>query len=199
MAKGFLSRLITPAVQRAQERYYGRPRNLSAEEEDSLTTQEIDFIASRDSFYLSTVNESGWPYVQHRGGPTGFLNVLSPTELAFADYKGNRQMLSVGNITVNDRACLFLMDYANQTRLKLIGHVEVLDAREHPDLVSKLSPPNLQAKVERIFKIHIAGYDWNCPQYITPRFTETEVNEVISPLKERIAELESELEKRPSS
>ncbi|MFD2255301.1 pyridoxamine 5'-phosphate oxidase family protein [Luteolibacter algae] len=198
MAKGFLSRLITPAVQDAQEHYYGRPRSLVNEGEDALTEREIDFIASRDSFYLSTVNQTGWPYVQHRGGPTGFLKVISPQELAFADYTGNRQMLSVGNVTANDRACLFLMDYARKARLKLIGHVEVLDARQHHELVPDLATPDMHAAVERIFKIRLVSYDWNCPQYITPRFTEAEVNEVITPLEDRIAELEAQLAKQGS-
>ena len=107
----------------------------------ALTDDEVRFIQSRDSFYMATVNESGWPYLQHRGGKPGFLRVVSPTSLAFADYKGNRQTLSTGNVAVNDRVCLFLMDYPQRTRLKILGNARVEDARQHPELVAQFSTP----------------------------------------------------------
>lgn len=194
MAHKFLDVAFTPAVRAAQQRYYGRAQSLPpAVQDDPLGPDEIDFIESRDSFYLSSVSETGWPYVQHRGGPAGFAKVISPNEIAFADYKGNRQMLSTGNLAVNDRVCLFLMDYPQRVRLKLLGHAEVLDARDHPDLVAQISSPEMAKLTERIFRIRIVSYDWNCPKYITPRYTAAEVNEAIAPLKARIAELESKL------
>ncbi|MEK7954159.1 pyridoxamine 5'-phosphate oxidase family protein [Luteolibacter soli] len=194
MAHKFLEVAFTPAVRAAQQHYYGRSQSLPpAIQNDPLGPDEIDFIESRDSFYLSSVNETGWPYVQHRGGPAGFAKVISPNEIAFADYKGNRQMLSTGNLAVNDRVCLFLMDYPQRVRLKLLGHAEVLDAREHPELVAQIAAPDMVKLTERIFRIRIVSYDWNCPKYITPRYTAAEVTEAIAPLKARIAELESQL------
>ena len=194
MAHKFLDLAFTPEVQAAQQHYYGRSQVLPpAVHDDPLGTDETAFIESRDSFYLGSVSETGWPYVQHRGGPAGFAKVISPNEIAFADYKGNRQMLSTGNLATNDRVCLFLMDYPRRERLKLLGHAEVLDARDHPELVQQLAAPEMVKLTERIFKIRIVSYDWNCPKYITPRYTAAEVNEIIAPLKARIAELESQL------
>jgi predicted pyridoxine 5'-phosphate oxidase superfamily flavin-nucleotide-binding protein len=194
MAHKFLDLAFTPEVQAAQQHYYGRSQVLPpAVQDDPLGSDEVAFIESRDSFYLGSVSETGWPYVQHRGGPAGFVKVISPNEIAFADYKGNRQMLSTGNLATNDRVCLFLMDYPRRERLKLLGHAEVLDARDHPELVQQLAAPEMVKLTERIFKIRIVSYDWNCPKYITPRYTAAEVNEIIAPLKARIAELESQL------
>src|SRR5579871_3890889 len=120
---------------------------------EELTDDEIEFIRARDSFYMATINENGWPYVQHRGGPPGFLHVVSPAKLAFADYVGNRQLLSTGNLAANDRVALFLMDYPNRTRLKILGHARVEDAREHPELVQQLAEPDVRRIVERLFFI----------------------------------------------
>ena len=148
----------------------------------------------RDSFYMATTNSDGWPYIQHRGGPAGFLRVLGPHQLGFADFKGNRQMLTTGNLDGNDRVALFLMDYPNRERLRILGHAKVLDAREHPALADQLTPtPEMRSKIERLFLIEVMSFDWNCPQYITPRFTEAEVETHIAPLKARIAELETQL------
>jgi len=197
MAEKFLELMVTPSVARAQKHYFGgamdprgdRPR-------DALTDDEAQFIQSRDSFYISTVSENGWPYMQHRGGKPGFLHVVNSTALAFADYRGNRQMLSTGNIAVNDRVCLFLMDYPQRTRLKILGHARVEDARQHPGLVAKFSTPDEQRIVERVFMIEVVSFDWNCPKYITPRYTAAEVGAAVAPLRERIAELEAELKKK---
>lgn len=198
MAHKFLDLAFTPEVQAAQQHYYGRSQVLPpAAQDDPLGPDEVAFIESRDSFYLGSVSETGWPYVQHRGGPAGFVKVISPNEIAFADYKGNRQMLSTGNLATNDRVCLFLMDYPRRERLKLLGHAEVLDARDHPELVQQLAAPEMVKLTERIFRIRIVSYDWNCPKYITPRYTAAEVNELIAPLKARIAELESRLNPSP--
>ena len=192
MASRFLETLITPAVRRAQAHYYGREsRPMNASERDPLGEEELAFIAARDSFYLATVSENDWPYVQHRGGATGFLRALNPSLVAFADYKGNRQLLSTGNLAVHDRVTLFLMDYPNRTRLKIIGHARVEDAAEHPELFAQLAEPEIARAVERFFFIDVLSFDWNCQQYITPRYTLAEVKELISPLKRRIAELEA--------
>lgn len=197
MAKKYLQLVLTPAVQRAQEKYFGKHKAVeNAPETDALTTDEAGFIASRDSFYVATVSETGWPYVQHRGGPPGFVKVLGPDLIGFADFKGNCQLVSTGNLDVTDRVALFMMDYPHRTRLKLLGHARVLDAREHPELVDQLAPESLRSKVQRLFLIQVIAYDWNCPQYITPRFTAAEVEKHTAPLKARIAELEAQLAAR---
>jgi len=197
MALRYLENYFTREVLAAQRHYYGRSQDvLPQAERDSLTAEELDFIARRDSFYLATVSSDGWPYIQHRGGPPGFLKVLAPNVLAFADYPGNRQMLSTGNVAGNDRVAIFLMDYARRERLKLMGHARVLDARENPGLAGRLVEPAELRRVERIFRIEVISFNWNCPKYITPRFTEDEVREATQPLLDRILKLEAELARR---
>lgn len=194
MATKFLQLAITDSVRKAQEHYFGNSQRIAeAPERDALTNDETQFIQSRDSFYLATVTESGWPYMQHRGGAPGFLRVISPTQLAFADYKGNRQMLSTGNLAVNDRVCLFLMDYPRRERLKILGHARVEDARQHPEFVAQFAEPSVHRIVERLFLIDVISFEWNCPKYITPRYTAPEVEEAVAPLRKRIAELEAQL------
>lgn len=194
MATKFLQLAITDSVRKAQQHYFGNFQRITdAPERDALTNDETQFIQSRDSFYLATVTESGWPYMQHRGGAPGFLRVISPTQLAFADYKGNRQMLSTGNLAVNDRVCLFLMDYPRRERLKILGHARVEDARQHPEFVAQFAEPSVHRIVERLFLIDVISFDWNCPKYITPRYTAPEVEEAVAPLRKRIAELEAQL------
>ena len=199
MARKFMEVSTTPSVQQAQRQYYGREQSVApgpAEERTPLGADEAAFIAERDSFYLGTVSETGWPYIQHRGGPAGFLCVLDPHTLAFADMKGNRQLLSTGNLAGgNDRAALFLMDYAQRTRLKIMGHVRVLDARAEPGLAARVTPDAaLLARTERVFVVDVVSFDWNCPQYITPRFTAEEVElHVAAPLRARISALEARL------
>ena len=187
--------MLTPAVKAAQDRYFGRHQDVKVQNErDALRADEAAFIAVRDSFYMATTNSDGWPYVQHRGGPAGFLKVLGPHQLGFADFKGNRQMLSTGHLEGNDRVALFLMDYPNRERLKILGYARVLDAREYRELADQLTPsPELRSKIERLFLIEVVSYDWNCPQYITPRFTGAEIEEYVAPFKARIAELEDQL------
>ena len=194
MPDKYFQLVLTPAVQHAQDQYFGKPQIAEdAPEADALTPDEAAFIAARDSFYLATVSEIGWPYIQHRGGPPGFLKVLGPHLIGFADFKGNRQLVSTGNLGGSDRVALFLMDYPQRTRLKLLGRARVLDAGEHPELANQLAPEPLRRKVERLFLIQVIAYDWNCPQYITPRFTAAEVETQTAPLKARIAELEARL------
>ena len=194
MAEKFLEIAFTDSVRKAQEHYFGSSQRVhAAEPADPLTEDEITFIHSRDSFYMATVSELGWPYMQHRGGKPGFLYVTGPASLAFAEYKGNRQMISTGNLAGNNRVLLFLMDYPNRQRLKVLGHARVEDARRHPELVTKFSTPDIQRIVERVFLIEVVSFDWNCPKYITPRYTAAEVEQAILPLRRRIAELESQL------
>ena len=159
---------------------------------DRFTENEAAFIADRDSFYMATVSETGWPYVQHRGGPRGFLKLVNDRTLAFADYRGNRQYISTGNLAADDRACLFLMDYVHRARLKIYTHVETLALDADPALTELVTVPDYRAKLERIFRLHLATFDWNCPQHITPRFTEAEISEAVQPLRERLATLEDE-------
>jgi predicted pyridoxine 5'-phosphate oxidase superfamily flavin-nucleotide-binding protein len=194
MATKYLDLTFTDAVCRARKQYYGRAGNIAgAPERDPLSQAEAEFIAARDSFYLGSINENGWPYIQHRGGPSGFLRVIKETTLAFADYKGNRQLLTTGNVSVNDRVALFLMDYKNRERLKILGHARVEDARANPQLVAQLADPKMQSAVERLVFIDVVSFDWNCPKYITPRYSAEEVEEHVGPLKSRIAELEAQL------
>jgi predicted pyridoxine 5'-phosphate oxidase superfamily flavin-nucleotide-binding protein len=185
----------TNSVRTAQQHYYevSEPLVDAAMPLDELTAEETDFIRARNSFYMATITENGWPYIQHRGGPPGFMRVLDPHTLAFADYRGNRQMLSTGNLATNDRVALFLMDYPQRTRLKILGHTTVKDAREHPELVEQLADPKDRRLIERLFIINVVGFDWNCPAHITPRYTPAEIEKYIAPLKRRIVELEAAL------
>ena len=188
--------VLTPAVLEAERHYYGRayPTTPEAPESEALRDQEIEFIETRDSFYMATITENDWPYVQHRGGPPGFVRVLGPHQIGFADYGGNRQMISVGSLSKQDRVALFMMDYPQRERVKILGHAKVFDAREHPGLVDKVLPPGGHgAKVERVFVIDILSYDWNCPKFITPRYTAVEIEHAAAPLRQRIAELETKL------
>lgn len=196
MAAKYMQLVLTPDVKAAEERYFGRHQTVEgAPESDLLTDDEAAFIESRDSFYMGSTNSDGWPYIQHRGGPAGFLKVLGPSLLGFADLKGNRQLITAGNVAGNDRVALFLMDYPSRERLKILGHARVVDAREQPELVEKLAPsPELRARIERLFLIEVVSYDWNCPQYITPRFTMEQIEEAIAPLKARLAELEAKVQ-----
>jgi predicted pyridoxine 5'-phosphate oxidase superfamily flavin-nucleotide-binding protein len=192
MPRNFQKLALTDSVRRAQEQYYGRSAAVSGAGPgpDRLGEEEIAFIGSRDSFYLATVNESGWPYIQHRGGSPGFLHVLDPGRLAFADYRGNRQMLSTGNLAVNNRMAMFLMDYPRRERLKILGQARIEEARQHPELIGRLAEPEVRGIVERLCFIDVVAFDWNCSQHITPRYTVEEVRELVDPLKRRIAELE---------
>ena len=158
-----------------------------------LGPAEAAFLAARDSFYLATVSETGWPYVQHRGGPPGFLKVLDERTIGFADYRGNRQYVSLGNLGGDDRVSLILVDYPRRRRLKLLGHARTV---EDPATVARLAMPGYPAKVERGLLIEVAAFDWNCPQHLTPRFTEAEIAAAAAPLHARIAELEAALAAR---
>lgn len=194
MARAFATIAFTPQVKAAQERFGSRTgyapfESSQADARALLTPREAEFIAARDSMYQATVNEHGWPYVQHRGGPIGFLRVLDESTIGYADFRGNRQYLSVGNLSGDDRVSIILMDYVHQRRLKLWGHARLVEAHEAPELIAKLTHPAYEAKVERAVIITVAAHDWNCPQHITPRFTEAEVVAQVEPLVRELAEL----------
>jgi predicted pyridoxine 5'-phosphate oxidase superfamily flavin-nucleotide-binding protein len=194
MRARFANLAFTPTVQALQERGGSRPHYErhaeSGVERDPLGESEAAFIADRDSFYMATVSETGWPYVQHRGGPKGFLKVLDEHRIAFADFRGNVQYVSVGNLSGNDKVALMLMDYANKTRLKVLGHARIVEAADDPQLIESLRAPGYRARIERAVVIDVEGFDWNCPQHITARFSEEELAPVIAPLQDRIRELE---------
>jgi predicted pyridoxine 5'-phosphate oxidase superfamily flavin-nucleotide-binding protein len=191
----YLDIASTPAVRAAQEAN-GVGEHWANFHGDRLshrfTQAEAAFIAERDSLYMATVSESGWPYVQHRGGPPGFIRILDEKTLAIADFRGNRQYISTGNLAANDLAALFLMDYPHRRRLKIFAHVEARDLSADPELAAKLTLPDYRAKVERGLIIHLAAFDWNCPQHITPRFSEAELAPALAPIRERLEALESE-------
>ena len=198
MAYGFLDIARTPSVKAAQA------ANGSGElwtdfkgkrAFDHFTEAEAQFVAARDSFYMATVSESGWPYVQHRGGPPGFLRVLDDTTLAFADFRGNRQYISLGNAAANNRVALILMDYPNRRRLKIYARIEAKDLSGDPVLTEKLVLPGYMAKTERAFLLHLEAFDWNCQQHITRRFTEEQIRNVLAPFEKRMEELVVENEK----
>ncbi len=196
MSYGFLDIAGTPSV-RAVQRAMGSAdvyEDFKGHREfDKLTPDELAFIGQRDSFYMATVSETGWPYVQHRGGPPGFLKVVDEKTLAFADYRGNRQYISVGNVAADGRAALILVDYARQARLKMYVRVEAVALDADADLAALVSVASgYRAKAERILRLHLVAFDWNCPQHITPRFTEAELAAAVQPLRERLAALEAE-------
>ena len=196
MSYGFMNIALTPSVRAAQATMGADHlwQDFKGHREfDRFTHNEAAFIAERDSFYMASVSETGWPYVQHRGGPRGFLKMVDDRTLAFADYRGNRQYISTGNLAADDRACLFLMDYAGRARLKVYARVEQVALDADPALADLVTVPGYKAKIERIFRIRLESFDWNCPQHITPRFTEDEVNEAMRPLRDRLGALEAEI------
>lgn len=196
MSYGFMNIALTPSVRAAQAAMGADHlwQDFKGHREfDRFTHNEAAFIAERDSFYMASVSETGWPYVQHRGGPRGFLKMVDDRTLAFADYRGNRQYISTGNLAADDRACLFLMDYAGRARLKVYVRVEQVALDADAALTDLVTVPGYKAKIERIFRIRLESFDWNCPQHITPRFTEDEVNEAMRPLRDRLGALEAEI------
>ena len=180
----YLDIATTPSVAAAQDKYGSAEQwaRIAARGGADETTRsqrlgpaEAGFIGERDGFYLASVSETGWPYVQYRGGPTGFLTVLEPALLGFGDFRGNRQYITTGNVTANDRVSLFLMDYAHRQRLKIFGRIRIIDAADDPSLAERLTMPDYSARVERLVLIGVEAFDWNCPQHITPRFTLAEL------------------------
>jgi len=195
MSYGFLDIAVTPSVRAAQaamgaDRLWSDFKGHRAF--DRFTPAEAAFIGDRDSFYMATVSETGWPYVQHRGGPRGFLKLVDDHRLAFADYRGNRQYISLGNLSADNRAALILVDYARRARMKLFAHVEIVAPEADPALAELVTVPGYKAVIERIFVLRLAAFDWNCPQHITPRHSDEQIVEGVRPLRERLDELQVE-------
>ena len=203
MAYTFGSLVFTPAVKALQERYGSRKqyakREASSFGHEGLGPAEADFLSQSDSFYMASIGATRWPYVQHRGGPKGFLKLIDEHTLAFADFRGNKQFISAGNLTTDDRVALILVDYPRQARLKILGHVTILEGDAAGDWIAKLRDPKYRAVIERVFIIHVEGFDWNCQQHITPRFTEEQIREALTPIENRMRALEQENERLKSN
>lgn len=195
MSRAYSDITFTPAVRAVQSRMGSRAAyarfDSAGRHDDRLGLRETDFITARDSFYQATVSETGRPYVQFRGGAAGFLKVLDDRTIGYADFRGNRQYISAGNAEVNDRISLILMDYAHRARLKIIGRAQLVAPEQAPALMAKLEMPDYRARVERGVIITVEGFDWNCPQHITRRYTESEVAEITASLREELAQLKA--------
>ncbi len=199
MARNYVHTLFTDQARAMQaldgsREAYARMEEGADGSPDLITEKEAGFIALRDSFYLASVTPEGWPYIQHRGGPAGFLKVLEGNRLGFADYRGNRQHVSTSNLVADPRVSLFLMDYPNRRRLKVLGHARIATAAEEPELLSRLMPEGYKALPERTYLIDVVGYDWNCPQHITPRFTEAELASALKPMADELTRLRAKNE-----
>ena len=199
MTRKYTQLTFTESVKQVQQHYGSRSQGAKMEAMDwpdeRLTNRESEFIAGRDGFYVATVGQDGWPYVQFRGGPKGFLRLLDDHTLAFADFRGNLQYITTGNIKNDNRVALFFMDYANRQRLKIMARAEVFDASDRPDLIEQLADPRYQARIERAVIYHVEAFDWNCPQHITPRWTEDELAPMIDEMQTRLNELQEENDK----
>ncbi len=197
MAHKFAELAFTPAVQKVQaeqgsRHVYARMEDGEFDYNNLLGPDEAAFIEARDSVYMATTSETGWPYIQHRGGPAGFIKVLNERQIGFLDYRGNRQYVSVGNLSGSDKVSMFFMDYPRKARLKLLGHARVVTTDEAKEL-GLIVPDSYRAHPERAMVIDVAGYDWNCPQHITERYTLDEVRPAIEKLQARIQELEDQI------
>ncbi|WP_260734788.1 pyridoxamine 5'-phosphate oxidase family protein [Tunturiibacter lichenicola] len=197
MGRRFAELAFTPLVKEQQKQHGSRHlyerMERSNDPGDSLGPYERAFIEASDGFYMASVTETGWPYVQYRGGLKGFLHVLDDRTLGFADLRGNKQYISVGNLQHEDRVALFFMDYAHQTRLKVLGRAKVHEGdAEARKLIDQLRMPEEKTPAERAMLIHVEGFDWNCPQHITPRYTEEELDKALEPMRLRIEKLEGE-------
>ena len=196
MATNFGSRVFTTAVKELQKRYgsrthYERLRGQTGSA-DQLTADEIEFISERDTFYMATVGESGWPYVQHRGGPKGFLKVIDANTLAFADYRGNKQYISTGNLMTDRRVSLILLDYPRRARLKILGTASIFEGDQAAPWLGRVQDSGYAAVIERVYVISVEAFDWNCQQHITERFTVEELRTVLEPVERRLHALEEE-------
>jgi predicted pyridoxine 5'-phosphate oxidase superfamily flavin-nucleotide-binding protein len=198
MSRSFPELAFTPLVKQQQElhnsrRQYARVEQALQTSTNALGPDEQAFIRPRDSFYMASVSETGWPYLQHRGGPAGFVHILDPALIGFADLRGNKQYISLGNLQHDARVALFFMDYPNQTRLKILGRAEIHENdADAPALFESLRTAEPNALIERAMLIHVEAFDWNCPQHITPRYTLEELEPSLAPLRERLAALEAE-------
>jgi predicted pyridoxine 5'-phosphate oxidase superfamily flavin-nucleotide-binding protein len=198
-SQNFGSFVFTPVVKALQERYGSRRQYAKLEQAagspDSLGEDERSFIAERDSFYMASVGATGWPYIQHRGGPKGFLKVIDGRTLAFADFSGNKQFISAGNLTTDARVALILVDYPRQARLKMLGRAEILEGPHATAWIERVRDPGYKAAIERVFVIRLDAFDWNCPQHITPRYTAEEIQAAIAPLEQELQRLQQDNER----
>jgi predicted pyridoxine 5'-phosphate oxidase superfamily flavin-nucleotide-binding protein len=199
VSKHYGSIAFTDAVVGVQREYgsdgfYGRKRvqGNAAPGIDALTDDEREYLAERDSFYLATVSETGWPYVQYRGGPRGFLRVVDDHTIGWADFRGNLQYISTGNVGGDDRVALIALDYPHQRRLKIFGHARVVTVAEDPALVKSFADPDYSTEVERAVLVTVEAFDWNCQQHITPRFSAAELEPHLAPLRRQLADLQAE-------
>lgn len=196
MPQSFGSLAFTAAVKELQERYGSRRQYERLEQRGSqragLARQETEFIAERDSFYVASIGSTGWPYIQHRGGPPGFLKVFDEKTIAFADFRGNRQYVTTGNLATDPRVAIIMVDYPNQARLKILGTAQIMAGAGAEDVIERVRSPGYEAVIERAFVIRVEAFDWNCPQHITPRYTEAQIHDALKPTLTRIDELERE-------
>jgi predicted pyridoxine 5'-phosphate oxidase superfamily flavin-nucleotide-binding protein len=192
----FGSLVFTPVIKALQERYGSRRQYAKREDSsfspDFIGPSENQFLAESDSFYMSSVGATGWPYVQHRGGPKGFLRVIDERTLAFADFRGNKQYISTGNLATDDRVALIVVDYPRQARLKILGRVKVFEGNDAKEWVGKLRDPGYEAVIERVFVIHVGASDWNCSQHINRRFTEEQISLALAPVEKEMQALRQE-------
>ena len=198
MGRRFQELAFTPNVKKNQLEHGSRHQYERMEKTspagNTLGSPEQTFIQARDSFYMASVSETGWPYIQHRGGNKGFVHIINPGLIGFADLRGNKQYISLGNLQHDTRVALFFMDYPHQTRLKILGRVEIHEHDpEAPALIESFRPADKSDIVERVILIHVEAFDWNCPQHITPRYTVEEFQEALDPVRERLAALEAEI------
>jgi uncharacterized protein len=199
MAYPFGSLVFTPVIQALQERYGSRRAYAKREEsrfsQDALGPDEEGFLAECDSFYMASIGETGWPYIQHRGGPRGFLKMLDGHTIGFADFQGNKQYISTGNLMTNDKVALILVDYPKRARLKILGHAKIFEGAAAAEWIEKLRDPDDRNPVERVFIIQVDAFDWNCQQHITRRFTDEQIRTVLAPFEKRMEELTLENQK----
>jgi predicted pyridoxine 5'-phosphate oxidase superfamily flavin-nucleotide-binding protein len=198
MAMNYASLAFTDAVRQMQEKFGSRKSYARMELKsyvNGLTENEIVFISERDSFYMATIGENGYPYVQHRGGPRGFIKVLDTKQLGIIDYIGNAQYITLGNITTNNKVALIMVDYPTRTRLKLYAKARIVELNDDPTLYAQLDVEGSQFRPERIMLFDVDAYSWNCPQYITPRYTLEEINRAFASESEYISQLEAEIKK----
>jgi predicted pyridoxine 5'-phosphate oxidase superfamily flavin-nucleotide-binding protein len=198
MAKNFASLAFTDSIKALQEKNGSRSSYARLEREkytDGLTKFETDFIHQRDSFYMASIGENNFPYIQHRGGPKGFLKVLDAKRIGFIDFRGNMQYISVGNMAGNNNVALIMVDYPSKTRLKILAKAEVVELKDDPALYNLLDLTAYKFMPERMIVLHIEAYDWNCPQHISPRYTIEEIEQAFSAQRDHIASLEAEVKK----
>jgi uncharacterized protein len=201
MAKNFASLAFTDEVKALQEKHGSRANYERIERRntvDGLGENEIDFISHRDSFYMASIGENGFPYIQHRGGPKGFVKVIDVNTIGFIDFSGNKQYITVGNLVTHNNVSLFMMDYPARARLKIYAKAEIIELNTRPELLKRLVLEDYPSKPERMILLHIEAYDWNCSQHITPRYTEEEIEEALAPQREYIRKLEQELKELKS-